>query len=326
MSEITIRNSIQASLQGLVSRGIKACRKDDDGHLIFTLTDNSEVDIGKVDGDDGVSITGISTQTTPASGAPNIVTITLSNGTTTTFNVRNGVPGHTPVKGTDYFTSAEISQMETDIRNSITIPTKTSDLTNDSLYISEGGDISDLSNDVGYLTSETDPVFSASPANTIAYSDINAWNGKYTKPNSGILKTDLESSVQTSLGKADTALQSETDPTVPSWAKQTSKPTYEANEIGYGDSNIGAAIGDIEEEIGTLNEDLSFAASDATGQRILELVEESLGGYSSLVDLVIKLPQDSAGQEVLGKLTTEISILSNILISLEEGMRHGYID
>jgi hypothetical protein len=38
--------------------------------------------------------------------------------------------------------------------------------------------------------------------------------GKYAKPNTGIPKTDLASAVQTSLGKADTALQSytETDP------------------------------------------------------------------------------------------------------------------
>ena len=34
---------------------------------------------------------------------------------------------------------------------------------------------------------------------------------KYTKPSTGIPKTDLESAVQTSLGKADTALQSYTE-------------------------------------------------------------------------------------------------------------------
>lgn len=33
-------------------------------------------------------------------------------------------------------------------------------------------------------------------------------NGKYSKPSGGIPKTDLDNSVQTSLGKADTALQS----------------------------------------------------------------------------------------------------------------------
>ena len=38
--------------------------------------------------------------------------------------------------------------------------------------------------------------------------------GTYSKPSGGIPKTDLASAVQTSLGKADTALQSytETDP------------------------------------------------------------------------------------------------------------------
>lgn len=57
-------------------------------------------------------------------------------------------------------------------------------------------------------------------------------NAKYTKPSGGIPKTDLASDVQTSLGKADTALQSETDPTVPPWAKASSKPTYTASEVG----------------------------------------------------------------------------------------------
>ena len=55
--------------------------------------------------------------------------------------------------------------------------------------------------------------------------------GTYSKPQNGIPKTDLESAVQTSLNKADTALQSETDPTVPSWAKATDKPSYNSDEI-----------------------------------------------------------------------------------------------
>jgi hypothetical protein len=56
----------------------------------------------------------------------------------------------------------------------------------------------------------------------------------YHKPSSGIPKNDLDQGVQTSLGKADTALQSftETDPTVPSWAKQQNKPSYNYSEIG----------------------------------------------------------------------------------------------
>ena len=49
-------------------------------------------------------------------------------------------------------------------------------------------------------------------------------------------KADLAQDVQASLGKADSALQSyiETDPTVPDWAKATTKPTYTASEVGLG--------------------------------------------------------------------------------------------
>ena len=60
---------------------------------------------------------------------------------------------------------------------------------------------------------------------------------------STVAKTDLETAVQTSLGKADTALQSftEADPTVPSWAKAATKPAYTASEVGADAS--GAASG-----------------------------------------------------------------------------------
>ena len=49
-----------------------------------------------------------------------------------------------------------------------------------------------------------------------------------------ILKDDLAPSVKASLEKADSALQSytESDPTVPDWAKTPTKPTYTAAEVG----------------------------------------------------------------------------------------------
>ena len=50
----------------------------------------------------------------------------------------------------------------TDLTDKPSIPTKTSDLTNDS----------------GFLTTETDPIFTASPAHGISAADITAWNGK----------------------------------------------------------------------------------------------------------------------------------------------------
>ena len=50
----------------------------------------------------------------------------------------------------------------------------------------------------------------------------------------GINADDLDAAIKASLAKADTALQSytETDPTVPAWAKEATKPTYTAAEVG----------------------------------------------------------------------------------------------
>lgn len=41
----------------------------------------------------------------------------------------------------------------------------------------------------------------------ISSADVTTWNGAYTKPTTGIPKTDLASAVQTSLSLADTAVQ-----------------------------------------------------------------------------------------------------------------------
>ena len=54
----------------------------------------------------------------------------------------------------------------------------------------------------------------------------------YQKPSGGIPSSDLANSVQTALTKINSAITAETDPTVPSWAKASSKPTYTAAEVG----------------------------------------------------------------------------------------------
>ena len=68
----------------------------------------------------------------------------------------------------------------------IVVPTKTSDLTNDSGFITSSSiptvptKTSDLTNDSGFITSytETDPIFVASAAHGITSSNISSWNGK----------------------------------------------------------------------------------------------------------------------------------------------------
>jgi len=65
--------------------------------------------------------------------------------------------------------------------------------------------------------------------------------GGYAPPVDGIPKTDLAQDIQDSLDKADSALQSfsETDPTVPDWAKASSKPDYTPSEIGAATAEQG---------------------------------------------------------------------------------------
>lgn len=90
------------------------------------------------------------------------------------------------------------------------------------------------------------------PASDLASGVIPDVSGKYEKPSSGIPKTDLAQGVQDSLALADSALQSftETDPTVPSWAKQSSKPSYTAQEVGAlpANTSIPSALSDLSED------------------------------------------------------------------------------
>ena len=77
---------------------------------------------GEFDGTDGVGVSSVKqTTASSADGGNNVVTVTLTNGTTSTFTVKNGstgatgAAGKTPVKGTDYWTEAERQQMVNDV-------------------------------------------------------------------------------------------------------------------------------------------------------------------------------------------------------------------
>lgn len=81
--------------------------------------------------------------------------------------------------------------------------------------------------DVGALPDDT----AIPDETTVAGWGFTKNTGTYSKPSSGIPKSDLASGVQDSLDLADTAVQTETDPTVPSWAKAAQKPSYSYSEI-----------------------------------------------------------------------------------------------
>lgn len=89
--------------------------------------------------------------------------------------------------------------------------------TNSDAYIKNKPSLAEVATSGSYnsLTNKPtiDTALSTTSTNAVQNKAITAGiNAKYTKPSAGIPKTDLASAVKTSLGKADTALQVETDP------------------------------------------------------------------------------------------------------------------
>lgn len=210
---------------------------------------------------------------THAPGTSDVYTITLTDGTTFDFAVYNGANGtgagdmlasiYDPQgKHQDVFkyvddaigaiptpdVSAQIkahNESETAhpyIRG--LIPTKTSQLDNDSGYLTQHQDISGKLDKTGDGSNVTAAFTTASTRANIATGEkLSVLFGKIAKWladlgslafKSTVAKSDLARDVQTSLGKADSALQSytESDPTVPEWAKAATKPSYTASEVG----------------------------------------------------------------------------------------------
>ena len=113
-------------------------------------------------------------------------------------------------------------------------------------------------------------------------SEKQTWNGKYTKPNGGIPKTDLESAVQNSLGKADTALQEHQS--LADYVKNTDYGTY--NKAGVlKPSNalrISESSGEVSVAVRTLAQYLTEQNGIFIGKGTLENV---LTQYSKTVEL-----------------------------------------
>ena len=105
------------------------------------------------------------------------------------------------------------ANQSTAVTANITVPTKVSELENDSGFTSNAGTVTSV---VVKMNGETKGTVTSS--GTI---DL------------GTVLTDASKFATSAQGtKADTALQSETDPTVPPWAKTPSKPKYTASEVG----------------------------------------------------------------------------------------------
>ncbi|MBO5715602.1 MAG: hypothetical protein J6S23_04315 [Clostridia bacterium] len=80
---------ITATLQGYIGRGASGFEINGDGNLIVTMTDGQKIDLGRVKGDQGATITSI--EQTSQSGEYTTYTITLSDGQTFDFEVKAAV-------------------------------------------------------------------------------------------------------------------------------------------------------------------------------------------------------------------------------------------
>ena len=156
-----------------------------------------------------------------------------------------GADGKTPVKGTDYFTPADIEEIAQEAAGKVDVSAQisahnTSATAHSDIRTALNGKLDktgDGSNVTAAFTAAT------TRANIATGEKLSVLFGKIAKWfadlgalafKSTVAKSDLASDVQTSLGKADSALQSytETDPTVPAWAKAKTKPSYSKSEVG----------------------------------------------------------------------------------------------
>lgn len=114
----------------------------------------------------------------------------------------------------------------------------------------------------GLIESETDPIFTASAASGITSNDITSWNGKQDSI------SDL-AAIRSGAALGATSVQTETDPTVPAWAKAATKPTYTAAEVGAlpASTSIPSKISDLTNDSGYIDTETDpvFSASVAAG-------------------------------------------------------------
>lgn len=151
---------------------------------------------------------------------------------TTPLSIDSGGTGASTAAGARAAIGAGTSNFSgsyTDLSNKPTIPSKTSELQNDSGFLTQHQDISGKQDKA---TLEADVAAKGFTKNT----------GTYSKPAGGIPKTDLSDAVQASLGKADTALQS---------APVTSV-NGKTGEVSLGAADVGA-ISSAAGSVGTTN-------------------------------------------------------------------------
>jgi len=126
----------------------------------------------------------------------------------------------------------------------------------------------------------------------VTASEKTSWNDKYNKPITGIPKTDLANDVQTSLNKADTAIQEHQDITgKEDKSNKTTELTSESTDIQYPsakavyDSQAGqnAEIQALQTKVANLEETVNSELEDGTAEGTEITVNDSATADGSIV-------------------------------------------
>ena len=154
------------------------------------------------------------------------------------------VPAWAKASAKPVYTAQEVGALPADTVIP-TVPTNVSAFTNDAGYLTQHQDISGKANSADLATVATSGSYndlSNKPTIPARISDLIDDSNHYTKPVTGIPASDLQETYLTSF--------TETDPTVPAWAKAAQKPAYTAAEVGATTEQqvsnmIASAIGNI---------------------------------------------------------------------------------
>lgn len=120
---------------------------------------------------------------------------------------------------------------------------------------------------------------------------------KYEKPSTGIPKTDLAADVQTSLGKADTALQSAP---VTSVAGKTGAVTLDGGDVGY---SVGSTYSS-----GTVGKSLQ---NTENGLALLQQTVDQLGGDKIPFDFSGYVPSEESIADVVNEISDDVADLKS---------------
>lgn len=241
------------------------------------------------------------------------------------------------------------------LSDSTVIPSKTSDITNDSGFITAAGvptKVSELDNDAGYITDAAltpyaktadIPTKTSQLTNDSNFATTAQVNAKYTKPTTGIPKADLASDVQGSLDKADSALQSAP---VTSVNTKTGAVVLTQDDVSDGQTYVRThndftdaakqQINTNEDNIAMLDSDMEAAQGDITTLKgnvttlttaLQSKQDKIVGGASTITDdnLTVNraLVSDGNGKVAVSNVTnTELGYLdgvtSNVQIQLNK--------